>query len=258
MRYLRKTFRGVEIATYHLENKNGQQIRVSGAIHIAHPSFWDSANAMLKRSEDEGFALHLEAVKPIPKDAVVTQDQKEILDRLSHYMASQGVVSKYTGLAHQKDALRDLYLRVGSVDINVLELLDGVDIDKLKDSKPEELEKSLEELQTLKPGLPGKILLFMLRNIETISRILKSTNVPSKSFLDMEFILDYRNEYAVAMAIESGQNVHLFWGGAHLKGMMALLKAEGFKVKKTEWTVIIPRGYQVPDLPVLTKPVVAH
>lgn len=61
-------------------------------------------------------------------------------------------------------------------------------------------------------------------------------------------IIDRRNEYAVEGVLRSTVDHRvLYWGAAHLSGMVKLLRENGYSITDEGWRVVLPASYKVPE-----------
>ena len=232
MKFIRKSYRGLETRNQSYVDSNGRTITISGAMHLSTPEAWKSLIAYLVEAERNGASIHLEGVQPVP-DVVLTEQEQKGITVISGLIKMGKSFAAITGLQHQTDAFLDAP-KWEKHDLNLLEVVKGID----------------DKTVNLIAGFPvdsinisGKRAVNSLRNIN-LTRI-AGFFIPMVRRL-MSALIDSRNEYAINKAIETKGDVVLFWGAAHLSGMHKLLVKAGFKPAKTEWRVVLPNSYKAP------------
>jgi hypothetical protein len=234
MKYTRRTARGSEMGTVLLRNSYGHTVTLVAVQHVATQDSWDHDIAMLRRWEAEGRTIHLEGVRPVSEK--VTAEEQARLNTITTLGDVSKLLAETTGLVYQKDAFAAADARWIPVDMSALDIaralkprtvrrlekLGRMDLDILK-SSPDTVLAMLRLL----PVMPGFLSLFIGGDL-------------SKN------ILHRRNEYAVSSVMFSSAPAHvLYWGAAHLPGMVKLFEAEGFTMVEgsLQWRVVLPAAY---------------
>lgn len=234
--HIRKTKAGIELATVRLENPKGDRsVTVIGVQHIATQASWDRDIAHLRELEAAGAKIFLEGVLPV--EGELSAEDGERVAALQGTMGTQKFLADVTGLTHQKAAFTAAGTTWKPYDIPMLEL-----VRELKDSTIRRLQKAAkldeEDLKAAPELALG--LLRLLPFIPTmLSRILSGDLTKN--------IIDRRNEYAVDGVLRTTTDHRvLYWGAAHLSGMVKLLRQQGYTVTSEEWRVVLPASYKVP------------
>ena len=239
-------------------NQKGHKITLLGVMHIAEQPFWSKLTQTLLNTKN---TVHLEGVKPFNKEtSVATVEEQNKMDSLLKVASFSRILAKETGLVFQLDGIKTALTDAGTalpetgwqnVDMNVQAAVKHINADELNETAAS-LDKLVTEFQ--KDDAPfslGSFMLFMIRNPKILKALTFFTQLTKKDkneALDalQGFILDDRNEYAIAEALKVENDVILVWGAAHLEGMGKLLKKAGYRHQQRKWNLLISKGFTIP------------
>lgn len=235
--HIRKTKAGIELATVRMANPKGDRsVTIVGVQHIATQASWDRDISHLRELEAAGAKIFLEGVRPLEGEA--TAEEQERINSLQGIMNIQKFLAEVTGLTHQKAAFAAAETTWTPYDIPILEL-----VRELKPRTIRRLQKiaKLDDENLKEAPELALVVLRLLPFIPTLlSRILSGDLT--------KHIIDRRNEYAVEGVLRSTVDHRvLYWGAAHLSGMVKLLRENSYSVTDEGWRVVLPASYRVPE-----------
>jgi hypothetical protein len=238
---------GAEAASELWVHPDGREVRLVGAMHLAHKSFYLSIADQISRSAAYGWDIHLERITAPKEGETLTPLEEEVLTGLKKEKEGRLVLTKILGLTSQNDGLEDEYKRFGSRDVSFHEVARSIDIDKLRKSM--ESESIVDRIKSTNPvsrWIFAKFLLLLVKNLASVYSFIGEQAMES-SYLSEDFVLNHRNEVAVGHILASTHQKHyVFWGAAHLPGMGELLSREGFTRNHVTWNTVIPNSFKVP------------
>lgn len=203
--------------------KDGKRIVVQGAIHIADQKFYENIIDKIKGFSGE---THLEGI--VSTDPQY-ENQKILLNSIYEIM------SAYGNIAYQKDFINKNIVdnkKVFNYDLTDVEIGDiGFD------------QKALNELEQLVRKFKNKLsknnALLNIGSSPLLNILISSIGISDVSIGNEDVIIHQRNKFAIEQALNTKNDVFLFWGTKHLEGMNDLLLDEGFTIEQTRWKTAI-------------------
>lgn len=236
VQHIRKSKAGIELATVRMENPNGDRsVTLIGVQHIATQASWDRDIAELRKLEAAGAKIFLEGVRPA--EGKISEEEASRVEAVTGLMKMQKILADATGLTHQKAAFTEAETTWTTYDISMLEL-----VSELKPSTIRRLQKAAKLDNDDLESFP-EMALTLLRLLPFIPTMLSRIFSGDLS----KHIIDRRNEYAVEGVLRSNVDHRvLYWGAAHLSGMVKLLREAGYTVTAEQWRVVLPASYKAP------------
>lgn len=236
---------GLQAATETWRHKDGRVVVLAGAMHLADESFWAKTRDSINGAAAEGSMIHLERIEKIPEGHELTERQARIVELMKRFQGSMMRLVSLTGLKYQSQTLTKEYDTYGSHDVSFLEMSESIDLEKMEKSM--EVGDPFEELTVSQQQRLGRLMLNVFRFTPLVRKLVTSFGEKT-NFMDDDYILKYRNSYAMDHVLQSDNKTHyVFWGAAHLEGMGAILAGEGFKRNLfRKWTTVIPWSAKAP------------
>lgn len=219
--------------------RESQEMVLQGMIHVGPDKLYEKLQRDVDWATKDNYQIFFEGVEKSPSKRTLTNSESKIkkffmllFDLYPFFAEGLGVSIQKEGVTYPKDAINaDITFTefIKQLDKNgfrcnfMLWLLTRLPKRKLKKSIKENLAKydSLNDLmdKSEKWSLSKLIVWFLFR---------KATPI----------ILDYRNKLAVAKikANSNGRNVFMHYGEKHIKGLVGLLRKEGWVIVKTTHT----------------------
>lgn len=203
--------------------KDGKRIVIQGAIHIADRKFYENIIDKIKGFSGE---THLEGV--VSTDPQY-ENQKILLNSIYEIM------SAYGNVAYQKDFINKNIVdnkKVFNYDLADVEIGDiGFD------------QKMLNELEQFVKNFKNKLsknnALLNIGSSPLLNILISSIGISDVSIGNEDVIIHQRNKFAIEQALNTKNDVFLFWGTKHIEGMNDLLLEEGFTIEKARWKTAI-------------------
>ena len=235
VKYIRKTKEGVELATLRMESPQGRSVTLIGVQHIATQESWDRDIATLRQMEADGTHIFLEGVRPV--EGTVTDDEWTRVAALAEFAQTSAVLAEVTGLIFQKDAFEAAETTWTPYDVSILDI-----VRELKPRTVRRIQK-ISQMDTEALKSQPELVLAILRLLPSMPGFLSLVLSGDLS----KHIVKRRNEYAVeGVLLSSASDRALYWGAAHLPGMVKLLRERGYNITSEEWRVVLPASYTVP------------
>jgi hypothetical protein len=245
LNYIRLTSNGLKVPKEVWRNKEGKEVTLLGAMHVADEQYFDVIRDALTIAIDDGAHLHLEQIKSIEDKSGLSDHERLFLQHMKYQKEDRKVMAEAAGLVDQGTCLKDIYDTHESEDVSILELFDENKVIAYHKSVQEHLAgtdamSSLRDLMKASPSIARKVVRTFVFFMPFIHRFAKY--MPSDLTMDMEVILNRRNEFAMnALLSDTGDKHVLFWGSAHLPGMGEILKAHGYKRVSRSWNLAVAR-----------------
>lgn len=203
--------------------KDGKRIVVQGAIHVADQKFYENIIDKIKGFSGE---THLEGI--VSTDPQY-ENQKILLNSIYEIM------SAYGNIAYQKDFINENIVdnkKVFNYDLTDVEIGDmGFD------------QKALNELEQLVRKFKNKLsknnALLNIGSSPLLNILISSIGISDVSIGNEDVIIHQRNKFAIDQALNTKNDVFLFWGTKHLEGMNDLLLDGGFTIEQIRWKTAI-------------------
>ncbi len=215
--------------TLEFKNVKGHRIVLQEMIHIAPQSFYDHRKKQWEQYDKDNYTILIEGVQNTPEEL---KQLNSLYEKMAHFLGFtmqpkpekyipgdidyNNIPEEYKKMLH--NIIKDL-----DIDKNVKEI-NRIDnkIKKLSQSRKYSfIDKSMYWL-LMKAFYKSKKKI-VSTNPENIiykySKFMKKYN---------DFMVNYRNEQAINLAINNDNNVVLPWGKAHIKGMIDLLIKNGY------------------------------
>lgn len=203
--------------------KDGKRIVIQGAIHIADRKFYENIIDKIKGFSGE---THLEGI--INTDPQY-ENEKILLNSVYEIM------SAYGNIAYQKDYINKNLIndkKVFNYDFTDVELGDTV--------FNEEILNELKQLvKNFKNKLSKSNTILNIGSSPLFNVLISSIGISGVSLNNENVILHQRNKFAIDQALNTDNDVFLFWGTKHIEGMNDLLLEEGFTIEKARWKTAI-------------------
>lgn len=219
--------------------RGNQEAVLQGMIHIAPDKLYEVFQSDVDWATKNDYQVFFEEVKKDPPKIATTANESKIkkfflllFDLYPVFAAALGISLQKEKIAYPKDAI--------NADITFAEFTQRLDRNGFKcnlllwsftliDKK--ELKKEVEEEFAKSGGLNALMNSFdrwFFRKLVAWFLLRKA----------MPVILDYRNEVAVAKvrAHSNGRNIFIHYGEKHIKGLVSLLRKDGWVVKETTYT----------------------
>lgn len=215
--------------TLEFKNVKGHRIVLQEMIHIAPQSFYDHRKKQWEQYDKDNYTILIEGVQNTPEEF---KQLNELYKKMALFLGFtlQPKPEKYTP---------------GDIDYNTIpedykktfhNLMKDLNIDKSK-KDIEKFTKIYNNLsQSKKYSFTDKIFYWVFTKFinKNRKRIIESN--PEKLIYKYskfiknynDFMVRYRNEHAVNIAVDNDNNVVLPWGKAHIKGMIDLLIKNGY------------------------------
>jgi uncharacterized protein YbaP (TraB family) len=239
----RRTSEGLQVPIETWVNDDGNEVILSGAMHVAGADFFRKIRADIALYSQKGYEIHIEGIrKPVEGESM--SDREIEIRALALEDGEQRIMmADILGLDNQKNGLVDEYIKFGAKDSSFKEMAEAVDLEKYRKTK--ELTPRLKKLRssTIRRKLFASLMLMALQHIEYVRSV-----VPVDSFhLPESFIIERRNQIAFDYVMNSSKTKHyVFWGAAHLEGLGELFTAAGYRKVSTDWQTVIPKGHKAP------------
>lgn len=239
MKYIKKTSRGLEVAQVTMKSPAGKVVNITGAIHLAHEDFFADIREWLLGLVGmyDKPAIHLEGIKKPSVEMMNNPEAQKYLEWSKSTSLSMLKVSEITGLAYQTQALKDVYEAVPSEDMT---------LDQLWEKSYKGKEHKLRTTDASEHEGLGPIYVWAIKNVTLLHRFAPMiSRIASEATDSDNVIVGERNKIVVDSILSEPDRAHVvFWGAAHVVGIVKSLKAEGYSVESTRWHLAIPKGFK--------------
>lgn len=218
--------------------RGNQEAVLQGMIHIAPDKLYEVLQSDVDWAAKNDYQVFFEGVKKDPPERASTTNESKIkkfflflFELCPVFAAALGISLQKDKIAYPKDAI--------NADITFAEFTKQLDRNGFRCNlllwlftlfSKEELKKKVEKEFTKRGGLNA----LMDSSDKWSFGKLVGWLLLRKA---MPIILDYRNKVAVAhvQACSNGRNIFIHYGEKHIKGLMSLLRQDGWVVKKTTY-----------------------
>lgn len=234
--------------------KSGRRVHLVGTAHMRTQDSWENINRKLALLAAQGNAIHVEGLRPVGPDA--TEDERYVQTLLEKNMGGEGSgILAELGLVPRRlgfiAPFESKNMDVSCTEISAL--LSEAHIDGLERRAERQKANKVALIETLNqvyshPRAWRAITQLMTAITSVVSGSMERL-IPGPTVLPREVIIDMRNSNAVREALKEEGDVVLFWGAAHVSGMMSLLKSQGYAMEKIEWSERLfgPKDLRIPS-----------
>lgn len=219
--------------------RGNQEAVLQGMIHIGPDKLYEVFQGDVDWAAKKGYQVFFEGVKKDLLEKALSSNEDKIrefflllFDLLPVFAAALGISLQKDKIAYPKDAI--------NADITFAEFIKQLDKNGFRCGlflrlltlfPEEELKKAVEKKFAKMGGLNA----LMNRSDRWFFGKLVGWFLLRKA---MPVILGYRNEVAVAkvQAHSNGRNIFIHYGEKHVKGLVSLLRQDGWVVKETTYT----------------------
>ena len=233
---LAKYFNGDMYLPVDTYRRGRQVIVLIGMIHVAPAEFYQRVRHLLEAFDKADYRILIEGMGRVEGDDFGLREFDRGL--LEHYEQLRdranlinGMMAGATGMVTQLDAFPD-WRQWERADLSALEMM------RLRGVKPmppmdERIVAAFADFLA-RPRAQSAVYGF----VKLMPRLLAAL-WPLHSMLG-SLVLHHRNRHAVLKALETPQSAVLPWGAAHLPGMGALLRQNGFELSDRSWVLAYP------------------
>ena len=215
--------------TLEFRNVKGHRIVLQEMIHIAPQSFYDHRKKQWEQYDKDNYTILIEGVQNTPEELKKLNSLYEKMAQFLNFYL-QPKPEKYTPGDVDYNTIPEKYKKTLHNIIKELDIeKNNKEIDRIS-YKIKKLEQS-RKYSFIDKGIYW---LFM-KSIDNIKTKIVSSNPESiiykhSKFMKKynDFMVNYRNEHAINLAVNNDNNVVLPWGKAHIKGMIDLLIENGY------------------------------
>jgi hypothetical protein len=235
-RFARVRFRRFQTAEYVFRHREtGKKVTLIGTLHSAKPEYFQGLLADIAARQEAGAEVQYELVRDAGEAAwaTATDEERQALESLESLKFVTQALQDSLGLVYQTEGLPldDSWTNVDMTDLELIRALgpdyfieNGITLTSFFGDADPEVMKDVGPLMLRFVAMPGAQAF--------AARADRKAGRPDSS----EVILRQRNELALSKALAPGTgDVVLIWGAAHLEGLAAALKTEGFKHVSTKW-----------------------
>ena len=207
---------GIQVSRVTLRKLSGHEITIQGTIHVGSQVFYQKVLSLMRKFDGE---VHLEGIKSSEGYDVPMQMLGLVYSGIQSLLGLEKQTDYINrSLLHDSNKYKNHDLAFSQVmDFFGRDLIEGITAFSTLDF----------DGIALKVGSSPLPLFFLAKTI-------------TEDMSGKEIVLDKRNEFAIAEAVQSPENVFLFWGAAHIKGMVALLEEQEYRIVHTQWETVIP------------------
>ncbi|HEU5114907.1 MAG TPA: hypothetical protein VFT82_04035 [Candidatus Paceibacterota bacterium] len=224
--------------------KTGRKVVIIGVMHMGRPGYFEEIQKAIEKLS--GYKVLFEGVGRLTDEekAGLTPDERRIFDQFDAAMKSRNVIQILLGLSGQTDDLKydPSWIRTDMRMIDFIRRFDEAKVDPFPTMKVSTLQKLLEkETESKLFAWVFDLILFRLPALffcfDLVGRFRKKESVRK------QVILDERNAIAVDGILRESvsADVVTIWGAAHLPGMIARLRAAGFRKTAKTWMPVYER-----------------
>lgn len=219
------------------KDETSPKIIFVGAVHVGEEQYYQQVQNILDRSFELGDSILVEGVgkNDIPEQEMTSQ-QKDKLTQMDKLFKFQSKIPPMLGLIHQRDGI-NYNPQWKNSDTSLKEIVNLMVEQDAEALSPEDM-KRLEELFTdpkVQKLLPISLDIAFSRILPYLSDKLSMT-AKQKKF--QRIITENREGQlfaSVCSELNKKENVVLFWGSAHLKGMTKRLHDLGYYETDRKW-----------------------
>lgn len=206
-------------------------ITLVGMSHVADAEFFALTTERVVQLERAGAEVHYELIGPPGPHELVTDQQRDWIDRLRAGQ-NHAVVRALLGLDTQHSMhFPDHWHRT---DLSIVEILDGLPDPEAFVARSERFTAAISDMEESKARWALWFVLGLMPYLGPIAAL--------TSRGEDDLVLRRRNQIAVAAALSTDHDVVAIWGAAHLTGIAAGLRAAGFRRVATEWVDAVRLG----------------
>lgn len=213
-----------------------QEIILRGMIHIGPLKFYEEINREIYEAVRNGHLILYEGIGTWPT-IPLTKNGKQIIKLLWRYFRICSAFAEVVDLKTQGQLIQ-YPLNAVRADVSLDELADLLDKNGFRCDLLFYLSKQIAFRKKIKNKLRKKFIKQglihpVIDGLATGRRAADGSNLWRKA---IPIVLNYRNKYAVATIEQyDGYNIYLNYGQSHIRGLVKLLKQNGWTVKERQY-----------------------
>lgn len=215
--------------TLEFRNVKGHRIVLQEMIHIAPQSFYDHRKKQWEQYDKDNYTILIEGVQNTPEEL---KQLNSLYEKMAHFLGftMQPKPEKYIPGDIDYNNIPEEYKKM------LHNIIKELDIDK----NIKEINRIDTKIKKLSQSRKYSFIDKMIYNL-----IMKAFNKSKKKIVSTDpeniiykyskfmkkyndFMVNYRNNHAINLAINNDNNIVLPWGKAHISGMIELLIKNGY------------------------------